>query len=294
MNNKTIRFASIPLLFLFLSITGCIKDNNPPLPAYIHVADIGFLADSTQGTSSYKIKDMWLSVDGQQIGANATPTTFPIILDENFQTNTIRIAAGIEENGINNSRRIYPFYEPFETTIDLVAGQVDTFSPILRYDTTATIETIEDFEPTGTVFSDDKDGNPNTFMRRQSTDVFEGDFSGQLVLDSANLECVVATAFKYSNLQPVGTSFPVYLEMNYKTNNIMSVGIIAHYNNGSTQTTYIAGVNRKNYWNKIYFNLTETVFGSGANQFSIIFQATKQQDVSDPQIFVDNIKLVHF
>ncbi len=294
---KQIRLFYAFLFTFSLLWTGCIKDSNPPLPAYVYVDNIYLEVanDGSQGGGSANIQDAWISVDGQVLGANTLPAvTFPVILDDNFPTNTIRISAGIAENGIANTRRIYPFYQPFEMVVDLEAGRTDTFAPVLTYDSTATIRIIEDFEPTGTVFSTDLDNNPNTFMRRQNTDVFEGNYSGEIVLDSANLECIVATSVKYSQLQPVGTSFPIYLEMDYKTNTALSVGIIAHYTDGSTQTTYIAGVNPNNTWNKIYFNLTETVFAAEAAQYSIVLQSIKSLDTDKAAIYVDNIKLLHF
>lgn len=287
----------IALLLILASLFhSCIKDTNPPLPAYVKVDSISFsvAADGSEGTGSYNIKDVWISVDGQQLGVNNLPyVSFPVILDTNYSTNSIKISAGIEENGIANTRRIYPFYKPYTTTANLVAGETTVFSPALRYDTAAIIRIIEDFEPNGTVFSEDKDGNAATFMARQSTEVFEGNYSGQIILDSANLECEVATAIKYSNLQPAATSFPVYLEMDYKTNNSFSVGIVAHYGS-STQITYIAGVNKSDDWNKIYFNLTTAVFSADADQYSIIIRALKNVTVLDPKIYIDNIKLVHY
>jgi hypothetical protein len=288
---------SIILLLIGSSLTfmSCIKDTNPPLPAYIQVNTVAFQSDSAQGSSSSNIQDAWVSVDGQLLGTNTLPViSFPVIVDENFQTNTIRIAAGIADNGISNTRRIYPFYLPFDTTMKLTPGETYTFSPTLRYDSTATVRIIEDFEPTGTIFSEDLDNNPNTFMERQNTDVFEGNFSGRFVLDSANLECTVATAVRYSNLQPNATSFPVYLEMDYNTNASFSVGIIAHYGS-QTQINYIAGVNSTGGdWNKIYFNLTEAIFAAGASQYSIIFRITKPIAVDQVEAYIDNIKLVHY
>lgn len=286
---------SFTFLVLCLLFSSCIKDTNPPIPAYIRVNTLSFESDTSRGTSSSKIQDAWVSVDGQLLGTNTLPViSFPVIINEDFPQNNIRIAAGIADNGVSNTRRIYPFYAPFDTTMKLIAGETYTFSPNLKYDSTATVRIVEDFEPTGTIFSNDLDGNPNTFVERQNDNVFEGDFSGRFVLDSANLECTVSSAVKYSDLQPNATSFPVYLEMDYNTNASFSVGIIAHYGS-QTQITYIAGVNStEGDWNKIYFNLTEQVFAAAASQYSIIFRITKPIGVDKVEAYIDNIKLVHF
>ncbi len=285
------------LAILSLILSSCIKDSNPPIPAYVEVGTIQLTVDSngSQGAGTYNIKDAWVSADNQLLGINTLPSVrFPVIFDQNLQVHSLKVAAGIEDNGVSNSRVIYPFYQVFKTTANLKAGEVTILNPVIRYDTNVTVIIIEDFEPTGTVFSDDRDGDTSSYMARQSTEVLSGNFSGQILIDSAYLECEVATSVKYSNLQPAATSYPVYLEMDYKTNNHFSVGIIAHYNSTSSQTTYIAGVNPSNKWKKIYFNLTNTIFSAKAPQYSIVIRALKNTAVSEPKIYLDNIKLVHY
>jgi len=282
------------LVMVVLLISGCIKENQPP--AYIYIDNIFFESDTSlgQGSSSSAIVDGWASVDGQQLGSNNLPAMFPVILDENFPTNSVKISAGIKENGIGNTRVIYPFYEPHVQNLVLTPGEIDTFRPTLHYAANANVIVVEDFEkPNLAVFTDDIDENPNTEMINQTTDVFEGTYSGLLVLDSANLDCTVATSTRYYNLQPAGTSFQVYLEFNYKTNSAFQVGLIAHYPS-STETIYKGGGNATTEWKKIYFNVTQEVFGTNASEYSILFRAIKHADIEQPLIYLDNIKLVHF
>jgi hypothetical protein len=282
------------LVIVVLLMSGCIKENQQP--AYIYIDNIFFEADTSlgQGSSSSDIVDVWPSIDGQQLGANNLSATFPVILDQNFATNSIKISAGIKENGISNTRVIYPFYEPYVVNLILTPGKVDTFRPTLNYAANATVIIVEDFEqPHLAVFTDDIDENPNTEMINQTTDVFEGTYSGLLVLDSANLDCTVASTPRYSNLQPPGTSFQVYLEMNYKTNSPFQVGLIAHYGSGS-ETIYKGGANASTEWKKIYFNITTEIFGANAPEYSILFRVINNQSLEQPLIYLDNIKLLHF
>lgn len=290
----------IVLSFLFLlglTFNSCSDDFKVAQPAYVYIEKIDFWADSSkgQGSSSFNITDFWLSVDGQQIGANNLPGMFPVILDPNLSTNSIRISAGIKDNGITNTRAIYPFYKPAIYTLKLTPGKIDTFRPTLYYDTAATIVIVEDFEsPNIPIFTDDLDGNPNTVMANQTDDVFEGNYSGQIVLDSANLECTVASSLKIGNIQ---TTFATasYIEMDYKTNMPFQVGIIAHYAAGNTQTIYKGGVNSTSGgWKKIYFKLTSEVYQANAPQYSIVFRAVKTQSVAKPLIYLDNIKFLHY
>ena len=285
------------ILVLSIFFTACIKDNSPSIPAYIHIENIFFEADTSlgQGSSSSAITDAWPSVDGQLLGANNLGATFPVILDPNVSNNALRISAGIKENGIGNTRIIYPFYEPYLEVKTLEAGKIDTFRPVLRYDTSATILVLEDFEnPNQLLFTDDQDGNSNTELIHQNQEVFEGNYSGLIVLDSANLDCTVATSTHYYNLQPTGTAFPVYLELNYKTNTPFQIGVIAYYPSGSSEFIYKGGGNANDSWKKIYFNLTDEVYSSAANEFAVVLRALKYPNTEQPLIYLDNIKLLHF
>ncbi|MBL4649029.1 MAG: hypothetical protein JKY03_04805 [Aureispira sp.] len=291
-----IKFYQVLGLVIAIVLSGCIKDSNPSRPAYVYIENVFFEADTMlgEGSSSSNITDVWVSVDGQQLGANTMPALFPVILDDNFPTNSVRISAGIKDNGITNTRTIYPFYDSYIETIDLEAGRIDTFRPTLHYPANANVILVEDFEnPNQPIFTDDKDGNPNTEMVAQMDDVFEGNYSGSVVLDSANLDCTVATSVRYYNLRGLSAT-AVYLEMDFKTNTTFHVGIIAHYGSSDTETLYKGGVNPSTSWKKIYFNLTADVYGSNATEYSVIIRALKDVDVADPQIYVDNIKLVHF
>jgi hypothetical protein len=222
------------------------------------------------------------------------PALFPVILDENFPTNSVRISAGIKDNGITNTRTIYPFYDSYIETVDLKAGEIDTFRPTLHYPSNANVILVEDFEnPNQPIFTIDEDGNPLTEMRTQMDEVFEGNYSGSVILDSANLDCTVATSVRYYNLRGLSAT-SVYLEMDFKTNTPFQVGIIAHYGGTNREVLYKGGVNTSDSWKKIYFNLTEDVYGSNATEYSIIIRALKYASVAQPEIYVDNIKLIHF
>ncbi|BDS09903.1 hypothetical protein [Aureispira anguillae] len=292
-----IKFYQVLGLIIMVAMGSCIKDNNPSKPAYIYVENIFFESDTAQGqgSSSYDIVDAWISVDGQQLGANNLPTTFPAILDENFATNSVRISGGIKDNGITNTRAIYPFYEPYVANLVLESGKIDTFRPTLKYASNAHIILVEDFEnPNQAIFNEDLDKNPNTKMIHQNTEVFEGNYSGLMVLDSANLDCTVATSTRYYNLSSVASS-PVYIELNCKTTTYVEVGLIAHYGASNTEILYKGGVNPSDTWKKLYFNLTNEVYGTQATEYSVVFRALKHPSLdAAPKVYLDNIKLLHF
>lgn len=275
---------------------GCIKDTNPPIPAYIYVEDVIFQLRDTarEGTASQLMPDAWVVVDGQLIGVDNLPCLLPVILDDTKTSHTVKIRAGILNNGIANKRVDYMLLTAHEETRQLQSGKIDTFRAYVHYDSSATIRQLEDFEGVGLAFSDDLDGNTTTKMARYSDDIFEGNFSGRMLVDSANLECMVATTALYAGLQPQGTAFPVYVEFNYKSDLPIQIGLIAHYSNGSTETHYKGGVNARGSWNKVYFDFTSDVYTLNASSYSIFFRVQNTSRLADPKVLIDNVKLLHY
>jgi len=283
-------------LVLLASLSACIKDSNPPIPAYIYVEDLQFQQrnPALEGSGSQRITDAWVSVNGQLIGADNLPVLLPVILNDTTEEYTIITRAGIEENGILNRKIDYPFFSWHVETRRLQAGEIDTIRAVVRYDSTATIEIVEDFENVGIVWGEDLDGNTNTSIIKSQEDVFEGTHSGKIVLDSGNLACTAATSVYYSDLQPQGSAFQVFMEMNYKTELPIRIGLRARYANGSTETTYLGGVNPKDTWNKIYFNLTEEIFTKNAQAYAIVFDVVNSSQLPAPKVYIDNVKLLHY
>lgn len=288
---KILAFCAVACLFF-----GCIKDSNPPIPAYIYVPSMDFISRgyATDGTASQRITDAWVSVNGQLIGINNFPTLLPVILNDSTQDYTISVRAGIENDGILNKKFSYPFLTRHIETRRLEAGSVDTIRPSTGYDPTANIINLEDFEGVGVAFGADRDGNANTNIIKSQADVFEGSFSGQIVVDSLNIVCTAATTSFYSRLQPASSAFAVYLELNYKTDLPIAVGLIARYSNSSTEVIQLGGMNPKSTWNKIYFNLSPTIFTKNAESYAVYFEVINSSQKTAPKIFIDNVKLLHY
>jgi hypothetical protein len=54
-------------------------------------------------------------------------------------------------------------------------------------------------------------------------------------------------------------------------------------------------INKSEAWNKIYINLTPTIsMNYDASQFRVFFSARKEAGGAEADIYIDNIKLLHF
>ena len=107
-------------ILLAIITASCIKDKNPPIPAYIFVPsfELTNLDPISQGSANHNFRDVWISVDGQIIGTNNIPTILPTMIADTSTTQVVKIYPGIEKNGISSSRAVYPFMNPYEVNLD--------------------------------------------------------------------------------------------------------------------------------------------------------------------------------
>ncbi|PSR14564.1 MAG: hypothetical protein DA408_05245 [Bacteroidetes bacterium] len=276
-----------------LLLMGCdVINPEEQVPAYLDIQDFTLSTDPvTQGSNSAKITEVWVFVGGVFLGTYDLPAIVPVLT---FGTTDIRLEAGIRDNGISSFPDIYPFYEPFRTTVNLEANKTVSIQPSTRYIDEAKFAFIENFE----------DNNPRFFtelitgaqpLDRTQEDVFEGNYAGILTLDKTNNPIAeIATTATFSDLQKDGIF--VYLEVNYKSAAPVAWGIAGLIDPiVGVERFYESGFSPNTEWNKIYFNISQLLFDSGLDEIQIAFQAfLTTQSPDSATVLIDNIKLVHF
>lgn len=279
---------SLSAVAMIVSVNSCDFINpEEPVPSYIHIDKFTLTTTSEQGSSSSKITDAWVYVDDQLIGAFELPATFPVLQEG---IHNVKIKPGIKVNGIAATRAIYPFYTYYSSDVTLIKDSAITINPTITYNASTVFEWKEAFEDGGisiekTMFSD-------TIMEKTSdvNALFEGNYSGVVHLDENH---ILYEGNSINNFDLPGGDTPVFLEMNYKTNCEIYVGL---YANSSTQSTPfgILYLNKTDTWNKIYINLKTAVnSNTGATGFQVFFHIEKSSDASSGTILFDNIKLIH-
>ena len=123
------RFFIILLVFNF----SCqIIDRPEKAPSFIQIDDFQFsISNNNQGTSSEKITDAWIYLNGNLEGAYELPATIPLHY-EGIQE--LSIYPGIKRNGISADRKKYPFYTQFDTTINLIPDSILLLQPTTKYE----------------------------------------------------------------------------------------------------------------------------------------------------------------
>ena len=277
------------LLFGFFSCD--IINPEEEIPAYVEILPFNYTG--TDGSTSEQITDGWIYIGGEYLGAFDLPKTIPVLMSG---SQNVVIDPGIKENGINSFPNIYPFYERFLGTIDLVPGEVVSIQPVTQYDN----DRIQ------IVFNEDFNGSEfnrfdETYIINDATDVKEGARSGLIRLNSSNNPTV---SLRSDALTVFPTQGDVgYLEMDYKSDIPVFVGVAGFNALGNptfSELTY--GLKSKEEWNKVYFNFTD-LFSLMRQQNTVNYQIWIGAQIpidngvfilENAEIHLDNIKLIVF
>lgn len=277
------------LIFTIISIIillSCNKfDKEEQIPTYFSVDSLRLVTTYEEGENTQNISDVWVDLDGNFIGVYELPTTFPLL--GSIENHTIRLRAGIKKNGIDASRAYYPFYDSY--TIDTLFkenGDI-TLIPTFTYNKSTVFEWIEDFEDPG--FTLDRTLNSDTLLLREVDPNNSSNRLGAIYLDDNHPQFEYLSANTFT-IKPGD----LYLELDYKANQVFTVGLVI--NNVSSQDVIdVIAINSKPYMNKIYIDFSYIISQNlGAIDYGIYFKAVKQPDVDTSKIYIDNIKLLHF
>lgn len=274
-------------LILFISFISCNKSSlKVDAPAYLIVDSMNVsTTPSFQGTSSSKISDVWVYIDGNQEGVFELPAKIPIINDG---VKDVILYPGIKKDGGAYSRVVYPFYEPFNSNLNFNKGGTDTITPVLTYQS-GTNFWLETFEDPSIKFGKVDTSMTGLVRINDNEGAFAGNYSGKLeFLKDENInEIITSQKFDFPN-----QGLPVFIELNYTNTTNLRV-FIEIDNNGNKATYDIVYLYPKAYWNKIYLDLTYiTSFNANASFFEIGFGISNDKSREDDYAILDEIKLL--
>lgn len=295
---KKIESGSIALCilstYLFFAISSCnIINPDEDAPGYIEINEFTFdtIPNSIEmgSSKSTKIKDVWVYVDNDFVGAYELPAHFPILKTGNKK---ILLTPGIEMNGIAATRSPYPFYKGFVTESLIPENGKLTINPSTQYFDATQCAFCESFDGSG--FSLSPTDQSDTIMYQLTANdpnIFEGASSGVVYLDTSNTRFEFCSTSFY---ELPGAGAAVFLEMDYKCTQNMQIGLYIELPSGLEQVP-IYTLNPSQNWNKIYIQLGYVVSAySYSDKFKIYFKGTKNDGSQKESFYFDNIKVVHF
>ena len=154
-------------ILLSFGLSGCVKNN--ALPVWLEInewtLDSNPSSVESPGALTHNFSDVWIYVDGKVIGVFELPCKIPVLASGNCK---VLLYPAIKNNGMASTKKIYPFAEPFETTLDLKEGDTYTFNPVTRYFENTKFW-IEDFETNSIKFIKDASvSNANLNLEAES------------------------------------------------------------------------------------------------------------------------------
>lgn len=284
------------LIFSIFLNTGCYKfEGDQSIPAYIKIDTV--LIDTyypKEGSNSANVTDVWVYLNDNIVGIFELPAILPVLAEGEQK---LDIRPGIKINGISSTRIPYPFYQPilFDNFNFIPDSTITIKNPVSTYYSNLVFAWMEDFEGSSISLEENpasdtiiqktepKD-NPEAFLSEQSQ------HSGVIYLTE---ERPVFSAATYSSYDMPKQGSPVALEMNYKTNNYLNVGLLLIESNNYVKVPLLI-VNHSEDWNKIYINLGPNLsLHPQASGFRVYFEAGLDNDRSSSTIYLDNLKVIH-
>lgn len=275
---------------------GC--DPEEPVPGYLYIPaiDLEVNSNGTQGSDAHDIVDAWVYVEGKSIGVFELPARIPILAEGE---QSVIVLAGVKKNGMANDRIPYPFFEPFETTVNFKPAQIDTLEPVVQYNENVVFPWLEDFEDQ--TLSLEGSGASTTvdsmYIVSDPTLVYGYDavknrYSAGVEIDTG-YQIFENSSVQLFDLPRSGRE--VFLEFNYKTDAELVAGFYPIGGN------VVAGIPVVNFfptteWKKAYVSLKEDINVPEFQDFliRITFRSESNTEEQTPKIYLDNIKLVHF
>jgi len=290
---KSITFI-LSAILLALCFGGCDKEE--AIPSYIYIDSVNLETTAGQGSAAADFTTIQVFSGADEIGQFFLPARIPIL--EEGPT-TLDFFAGVNDNGVFNTPVSYILLKPISMEVDLAAAQIDTLDLTFNYKDILKFAFIEGFESENQIFLEDFDGNENKLVLTDQ-DVFEGNRSGSMIVTEE--DNVLAVGSILSQDLPLG-GVPVYLEINYKSEIPLEIGISWVSASNGRETSFLNVINPKDEWGKIYINYTEQLelinnIG-GIQAWQILLRARMPEEngtvlSGEREVLLDNIKLIHY
>ena len=286
------------LIVVVFVVNSCVKNN--PDPAWIKIEpwnlEVNSDLNGAEGALTSNFKNAWVFADGKLIGVFELPAKVPILSEGSVK---LQIYPTIENNGISATKKVYPFVEQYEVTVNLVKNETIVLNPVTRYKT-MTKFWIENFD--------------DSFNFKFETDV---NSMASLIYGNDPQYLKWGTGYGLINLTPTDSTFlaytkdsqnqtfstwpkgqEIYLEIDYINTNSLVTGLIELSSQAITNHPNIQ-LNGQNIgaqvWKKIYIDLREIVSGTPtAEYYKIYLQAALQSGGLPRDVIIDNVKLIYF
>lgn len=280
------------LAVLALILASCAKKQ--PEASWLIINKWDLLANPDakdyQGELSHDLSEVFVTLDGQFLGAYELPVKIPIIAEGERE---LVLIPGIVNNLMSSTKKRYPFTEQFTTTINLVKNDTISVSPTTRYYSSLNF-LIEDFE-SPSMQLDVSEQSSATLGRNDDPTILKwGNKYGQVIINDQDSTISFITTFE-TVLPKLGAE--VYLELDYMNTNKVLISTVAHGNGNFFDDPYLF-VNPqeegKAVWKHAYVDLKENVSYRQTTPINEVqFSLKLDEPGTEKFLYIDNIKLIY-
>ena len=283
------------ILFSALLLSSCNKTDTTP--AWLIIDEFSLTTDEpTQGPNSNAIDDAWIYMDNQPIGVYSLPAKVPILAEGQHD---FIIYPGVKRHGISADRLRYPFYERYETTLNLVKGEELQVTPQTNYKPEIYIHILEDFEDVGVDFISESNSLTDMIAvdDTQYPEIIKyGSNCGLIHLTQSDSLYQGATN---TNLNLPKSGQEVWVELDYLCSNSSVLSLKAENSSSSVNQPPLVGFNTreldKENWIHLYIDLKENVsFEVYATSFEVYILSILDPENTEGFIFIDNFKVISY
>ncbi|MGB3617539.1 MAG: hypothetical protein WBA12_05425 [Catalinimonas sp.] len=262
-----------------------VLDPAEPPPALVDLSPF----QTTARTAANQADDAWMfTPDGGYMGTFPLPAVVPVLPAE---VPFVLVRPGIYVDGQRGARLAYPFYAADTVRID---PSVDTvrYRPTLRYlpDLRGSLPFEDDFEEAADVGLRPSDEHTGTW-RRVAHDGPGGGGAWYGAAETPGLDDERIELLSGAPKALPEDGRPVYLEITYRSNVILQVGLLSTQGGESTPLFELS-LFRSDDWQKVYVNLETEVFFSRGRLHQVLFRAEVPEGTQG-FVHLDDVRLIH-
>jgi hypothetical protein len=278
------------LMLVLLSSAGCNIINPPEqIPTYVRIDSFSVSGDpAVTGSNSHKITSAFVYFNNAPVGIFDLPASFPLIADK---PGTLTILPGVDFDGLSGYQVVYPLYLGDTMSLTPSPGVEQHFDANTKYIQGAGLQSNDEFEQ-GVGFSNTfqkLSGDTTIVNTANPADVFEGHGSGIIALGSHDSATIISR-----NGIAITTNKNTYIELNYRSNCPIWVGMSVLLSDGSRYNEYIVGLNKRDDWGKIYIGADDFIGPHQGTDYKIIIHTERPSTVANGVVNLDNIKIINF
>lgn len=256
-------------------------------PVYVTVNQPNFSINNTQGSDFQSIQEYFMFHRTSLLGGFSYEHEIPVLASGQED---LLIFAGIRKNTLIEQPAIYTMMAPDTLRRNFVPGEMTSFTPTFKYYDNTKFRLLEDFE-SGTQFTMDIDQDDETILLAVGGEGYQGSFGGVMEVNSDNPLLIVGS----QALTDFPLSGDIILEMTFKTNTILIVGIYAINNFDQNDPRPKVNLLPTDDWTKVYIDLSQEINQNRADAYRVFFSINhlNSTELTTSRAVVDDIKLLH-